>query len=124
MSRSTGSDHAVQLDGVGRLDPRAAGLEQSSPVVEVAVDGQSLDPRPLGDRADGHRRWADRGAQLDRCVDDAASGAIGRATGAGRWIPILPHHMNSSVTYRGRRVNTHVYIEDASTAVLARRRDP
>ena len=98
--------------GVGQRVPlevvAAAGAREGRLVGEVAVHGDSTDPRALGDLADRRPGGADRLVQLDRRLDDPlpslvlAHGATLQLVGARHANDVTPRI--SELDSRARRV--------------------
>ena len=59
----------------------------------MTIDGQSLDTRTFGDRADGRRQRSDRRVQLDRRFNDPAARL--RLALSAFPEPVAPHRMHS-----------------------------
>jgi hypothetical protein len=84
----------------------AAGSEQRPLVGEVAVDGQALHPRPLGDGAYGRARHTHGPVQLDRCLDDPPARAFLSGVVAATGVLLAGHAASS--TYFGVFLNIAV----------------
>jgi hypothetical protein len=64
----------------------------------MAVDGQSLDTRTLGDRANGRRQRSDRRVQPERRFNDPAARL--RLALSAFPEPVAPHGMHSGSLLR------------------------